>query len=506
MARAPIVELLLERAASHPRDPFLLFEERVVTWGELAESSLRTANGLVELGVTPLDRVAVMMDNSPEYLSTYFGVLAAGAGTVPLNTAQRGPALKHILRDSGVRVAVVERHLREAVQAAAPDELRIVARGEESYDRLMNAPDTVPEMGEGESSGLGILYTSGTTGPPKGVVATGYDLSHVHDLLGRLNVKPGEVVYTALPLFHGNALILSAMGAVWNRWTLALAPRFSASRFWDDVRRYNAVETNALGAMIPILLKQPQRVDDADNPMRTVLSAACPAWGWEEFEERFGVRLIEFFGMVDYPGYLINDEGMRGKMGRPTGATEFAVFDDADQPVPPGTVGELVMRHPGGRLTHYHNNPEATEVAFRGGWFHTGDLAVVDGAGLYTYSGRKKESMRRRGENVSAWEIETTVSTHPAVRECAAHAVASELGEDDIKLVVVLQPGAELHESEIVRYCEGRMAHFAIPSYVELRTELPKTGTHRVLYEQLKSEGITPETWRRPELARGARR
>jgi carnitine-CoA ligase len=502
MPRAPLVDLLLERAESHPNDPYLLYGDRKVSWRETSESSFRAANGLLELGVARGDRVAIMVENCPEHLFAYFGAVGLGAGTVPVNTAQRGPALEHILRDSGAKVVVVDAKLKPAVEAVAGEGVQLVVRGEPSFERLMAAPDEVPELPEGDQagSGLGILYTSGTTGPPKGVVAEGYDLTMVHKLLATIAIEPGETIYTPLPLFHGNALILSAMGAVWNRWTLALAPRFSASGLWEDTRRYGAVEFNALGAMIPILLKQPKRADDADNPVRVVLSAACPEWAWREFEERFGVRLIEFYGLVDYPGYLINDEGVPGSMGRPIpGGTEFRVVDDEDEDVPLGVPGELVMRHELGRITHYHNNPEATEEAYRGGWFHTGDLATIDENGRFRYAGRKKESIRRRGENISAWEIETVVNTHPGVRESAAHAVKSELGEDDVKLVVVPQPGAELDPADIVEYCEGRIASYAVPSYVELCDSLPKTGTHRIRYEMLKEAGIKPGDWSRPK-------
>jgi crotonobetaine/carnitine-CoA ligase len=500
MARAAIVERLLELGDAYPDDAYLKFDDETVSWSQSADRTIRAGNGFSALGVRPGERVAIMLENSPDFLFTYFGVLAVGGGTVPVNTAQRGGALQHILEDSGVSVVVTEQHLKVAVLEVAPAGVAVIVRGEPSFEELFADASSVPEMGEGETSGLGILYTSGTTGPPKGVVATGYDLSHVHALHEMFDVAPGETIYTPLPLFHGNALILSAMGAVWNRWTLALGKRFSASQFWNETRRYGAVEVNALGAMIPILLKQPPRDDDRDNPVRTVLSAACPEWAWREFEERFDVRLLEFYGLVDYPGYLVNRHSVPGKMGRPIGATEFAVVDAASNPVPAGTPGELVMRHPGGRLTHYHNNPDATDDAYREGWFHTGDLAVVDADGDFVYAGRLKESMRRRGENISAWEIETVVATHPAVKECAAHAVTSPLGEDDVKIVVVLQPGAEVMPEEIATYCVGRMAQFAVPTYVEFRGELPKTATHRVRYELLKQEGVTAETWASPSV------
>lgn len=503
MANAPIIDLMLARRAEHPDATYLLFGGRSVSWDEFVERSLRAANGLLGLGVEPGDRVAIMLPNSPEFLFVYYGIVAAGAAPVPINVAQRGSALGHILADSGAVAAVVDEPLLGYVRAVAPASVILVGRGGDGFDRLMRAPPVVPDIASGAKSGLGILYTSGTTGPPKGVVAMSYDLGHVHHLLGLLGVAPGETVYTALPLYHGNALILSAMGAIWNDWRLALAERFSASRFWDDVRRSGAVAFNALGAMIPILLKQPERPDDADNPVRVCLSAACPAWAWETFERRFNLRLLEFYGLVDYPGYLVNAEGVPGHMGKPVGQTRFAVVDGDDRPLPSGVVGELVMQHPDGRLTHYHNDPKATEAAYRNGWFHTGDLAVVDASGSYVYAGRLKESIRRRGENISAWEIECVVNALPEVAECAAHAVPSEVGEDEVKLAVVLRDGASLAAEQLLAHCREQMAAYAVPAYVEFRATLPKTGTHRINYAQLREEGITGATWRRPEQTGG---
>jgi crotonobetaine/carnitine-CoA ligase len=483
MARPPIVDLMLERRDAHPDAPYLRFGDRVVAWRQLVESSFRAANALRAAGAEPGDRVALMLPNCPEYLYAYLGILAAGAAPVPINTAQRGAALEHILRDSGAVALVLDEPLREFYDAIAVEGLAVIERG-----RLRDAPADEVDVPTGARSGLGILYTSGTTGPPKGVVAEGYDLSHVHQLLDLLGVEPRESVYTCLPLFHGNALILSAMAGIWNDWVLALDERFSASRFWDAIRGHDAVAFTALGAMIPILLKQPERTDDADNPARVCLSAACPAWAWREFEQRFGVRIVEFYGLVDYPGYLINADGPPGSMGKPLGQTEFRVAGD----------GELLMRHPGGRLTHYHEDPEATDEAFRDGWFHTGDLARVDGEGWFYYAGRKKASMRRKGENISAWEIENVLNTHPAVEESAAHAVTSPLGEDDVKVAVVLCPGAHVEPGELIEFCRGKMADYAIPGYVEFRDALPKTGTLRIQYAALNAEGITPGTWERP--------
>ncbi len=507
-AQGMIEQVMRRRVADHPGETWLKWKDEEYPWREVLSNVQRVANGLLELGVRPSDRVAILMGNRPEFLWTHFAILFIGALSVPVNISQRGPTLRHILRDSSAQAVVVADELREAL-LAVKDGLpglrhTVVVDGKPGdgidwdFARLMDAPDREPEVAlEEPTGGVGMMYTSGTTGPPKGVVATRYDLAPLQVLLQASGVRPGETMYTPLPLFHGNALLVSATGSITLDAKLALGERFSASRFWDEVRRYEAVEFNSLGGMLSILLKQPRRPDDADNPVRVVLSAGCPPDRWEEFQDRFAVRIIEWFGMVDAPGILLNTEGRVGAMGKAVAGVEFGVVDAQDRPVPPGTVGELVFRHPKGQLTYYQNQPDATAEAYRRGWFHSGDLAECDEDGFFHYRGRKTESMRRLGENISAWEIETVANQHPAVLESAAHAVRSELGEDEVKLVVVPRPGERPTPEEILDFCRGRTARYAIPRYVEFVEELPKGETQRIQYGVLKQRGVTPGTWDR---------
>jgi crotonobetaine/carnitine-CoA ligase len=511
MARAQgaIEELIRKRVADHPDDTWLKWKDEEVSWAEVLSHCQRAANGLLELGVRPKERVAIMMANRPEFLWVHFGILFIGAHSVPVNISQRGATLAHILADCDATAVVFEEDLRENVLAIR-DELPalrhlVVADGRAGggvdwdLERLLSGDDREPEIDLDEASGgVGMMYTSGTTGPPKGVVATQYDLTPLVKLLEASGVKAGETMYTGLPLFHGNALLASGIGSIFLDAKLALAPRFTASGLFDDCRRYDAVAFNALGGMISILLKQPPRPDDRDHPVRTVLSAGCPPDRWREFEERFGVKIIEWFGMVDAPGILLNTEGKVGSMGKSgISGVEFRVVDDDDNPLPPGQIGELVFRHPKGELTHYHKLPEATETAYRGGWFHSGDLAEVDEEGFFYYKGRKKESMRRLGENISAWEIETVLNAHPAVLDSAAHAVQSDLGEDEVKVAIVLRAGERPTPEEILDFCVDKMARHAVPRYVEFVDALPKTATERNQYATLKERGLTPETWDR---------
>jgi crotonobetaine/carnitine-CoA ligase len=510
-AKGAVEQIIRHRVAEHPEATWLKWQDAEVAWRDVLSNAQRAASGLLELGVHPGERVAILMGNCPEFLWAHLGIGFIGAASVPVNISQRGPTLQHILRDSGATAVIFAGDLRDVLAAVAGDlpGLRhtVVVGGRAGsgadwdFDRLMSGADREPEVDLAEPAGsVGMMYTSGTTGPPKGVVAAKYDTTPLQSLLRASGVRSGETMYTPLPLYHGNALLVSAIGSMILDAKLALAPRFSASRFWDDCRRYEAVEFNTLGGMISILLKQPPGPGDRDHQVRVVLSAGCPPDRWEEFQRRFGVGIIEWFGMVDSPGILLNDAGRVGSMGRSgVAGVEFRVVDEEDRPLGPRQLGELAFRHPAGATTYYENLPEATEQAYRGGWFHSGDLAEYDEEGFFYYRGRKKESIRRLGENISAWEVETVVNSHPGVLESAAHAVTSELGEDEVKIAVVAQSGGQPKPEEILDYCQGKMARYAIPRYVEFVASLPKTETHRIQYAALKARGITPATWDREE-------
>jgi len=494
---------------------FLFFEDQTITLGELDERVDRVAAGLLRFGLGRGQGIAIFLANRPEWLYAFFAAQRIGAYVVPVNISLLGEGLAYILDHSQAKAVVVGWELVEPLAAVrssikglarvivdtsgAPSGL-VLPDGAVSLAELLDVPSgevVLPADPEAIST---IMYTSGTTGLPKGVVMR-YRGMNLDDFapFARLAYRPEDILFTCLPLFHGNALFLTVFRALGAGLRVALSRRFSASRFWDAIRGYGATSFNALGAMIPILLKQPPRADDADNPVRLVLSAATPAWAWEEFERRFQVTLWEGYGAVDGGGFFLFNIGNapKGSMGTPPPGIEAKVVDDEGRELPPGEAGNLVFRvdDPAARRVEYFKNPDASSGKVRDGWFYTGDLASRDDGGNFYFADRKTDSMRRRGENISSFEVEKIVAQHPAVLECAAYGVPSELGEDDVMIAVVLRPGQSVPADELVGFCRARMAYFMVPRYVDFRSSLPKTETHRVQKAPLKKAGVTPTTW-----------
>jgi crotonobetaine/carnitine-CoA ligase len=310
-----------------------------------------------------------------------------------------------------------------------------------------------------------------------------------------------DIFYTFMPFYHFNAQCLTTVTTLVAEAQMVIAERFSASRFWDDARHYGATQFNYLGGVIPILAKQPERPNDADNPIRIALGAGCPPAVMEEVEKRFGIKCLEGFGMTEIgiPIHVRVNDRRPGSCGKPMDIYEIKLFDDQDKEVPVGEVGEIVFRprEPFIMMLEYYNMPEKTLEAFRNLWFHTGDLAKKDADGYFYFVDRKKDALRRRGENISSFEVERAVNSHPSVLESAAVAVPSELGEDEVKICVVLKPGATLIPEELIKYCNDRMPYFAVPRFVEFMESLPKTPTDRVEKYKLKQAGITTNTWDR---------
>ena len=494
--------------------PYVLHEDRLVSYEDFGRATCRAANGLAAIGARPGDGLAVLMANCVEYLYLFYGMPRGGFYSVPINTGLKGDGLKYVLTNSDVKYLVVDEDLypkaAELGGRVGAIEKVIVRRITEASlppgtidlkDMLEASPDN-PGLALDPEAITYLMYTSGTTGFPKGVVNRNRQ-ANIQGMVGLCSLiyQPDDVLYTALPLFHANALILTAGFAMAAGLPFGLEKRFSASGFWDSVRKYGGTSFNALGAMVPILMKQPERPDDVDNPVRMVFTAACPANLWEPFEKRFGVKIFEGYGAVDGGGVLIMNLGNApvGSMGKLINVSEWKLIDDDGKEVPQGEVGELVTKvtdkKTGG--VEYYKNPEASSEKVRGEWLHSGDLMYADPEGNLYFVDRKSDSMRRRGENISSFEVENMVEKHPDVAECAAFGVPSELGEDEVMIWVKPKDSVELDITDLIRHCARNMAYFMVPRYVDLVDDIPRTGTLRVQKSEMKRQGVTERTWDR---------
>ena len=508
--------LLETRAAVAPDRPFVTFESGSVTFGEIDRAANRVANALAGLGLQPGDRAAAMLSNRPEYLATWFGMTKAGVIEVPLNTGLRGDLLAYMLAHSGAKLLVIEERWvdrLEAIRAGLPEleHVVVVGDGPLTLDQLLEAPDTPPGIEVSPYDPSVILFTSGTTGRSKGAL-----LTHNANIRGAVNTcdlmgyAAGETFFNAFPLFHINARYTTVVPAlVLDDARAVLHDRFTASGFWDIVRAEGITAFNFMGALVMMLFKQPERPDDADNPARVAYGAPAPVAVLEPFEERFGVKLIEVFGSTELCACVQNtvEERKIGSCGRAAPDCIVEIHDEHGRRVPPGVEGEFVVRP---LETHiiveeYWGDPAATAEAFRGIWFHTGDRGKQDEDGWFTFVDRLKDAIRRRGENISSWEVEQVLNDNEAVEETAVVGVPSELTEEEVLAVVKLKPGYELTPEGLLDFAQDRLPHFAVPRYVRFVDELPKNHAQRIQKPVLREQGVE-DAWDREDVGYVVRR
>ena len=467
------------------------FEDQGYTYSELMSRARRAAAAFKAAGVRQGEPVLVMLDNVIEFVDAWLGLAALGAVQVPVNCEYRGEIMRHQLKNSGARLMLLAAHYLDRVDALRPDlgslAKLLVLGGEGSWERIYQASDELPEdevAGAREHDIVAIMYTSGTTGPSKGVrIAQAHAYTYAEHARQVIGLTREDVYYAPLPLFHiaGQwALVYAALqvGA-----TAVVRRRFSASEFWSTVRESGANASFLLGAMANFLARQHAQPDDADNPMDRMLLVPLVD-ELEAFKERFGVRVATCYGSteVNVPiasNFSVTDPSVAG---RALPGFDLLLADQDDCEVPVGQVGELLVRahEPWVIATEYQGNPEATVHAFRNLWLHSGDAFRKDAQGTYYFVDRIKDYIRRRGENISSFEVEREVNTHPAVLESAAVALKSELGEDDLKVVVAAKPGMTVEADELREYLRARLPRFMVPDIVEVVAELPKTPTGKV--------------------------
>jgi crotonobetaine/carnitine-CoA ligase len=506
--RRTIPALLELQAQALGEEPLLRLAPVSRSFAEMRDAVARCGGALLAAGVRRGDRVAAMCANRAELLDVLLACGWIGAIAVPVNVAIRGPQLGHVLADSGSRFLLIDADLAAALEVvdlpSTLEEVWVVGGGSErsrewSQLALAGEPVAAAEVGAGETAM--ILYTSGTTGPAKGVCCPQAQFYWWgRNLADGLGIAPRDRIYTCLPLFHVNALG-TFLEALFAGAACTIDTRFSASGFWDRVVEVEATLTSLLGAMVSMLLAQPERDSDRGHTVSRALSPGTPARVWGEFGERFGVQLVEAYGSTE-TNFAIGvpaDRQRPGWMGVAREGFQARVVDEQDQELPAGTPGELVLRasHPYALAAGYWGNAEATVAAWRNLWFHTGDQVERDAEGWIRFCDRLKDAIRRRGENVSSFEVEQVLLAHPGVGAAAVFAVPSPLGEDDVMAAVVLREGVALEELELIRFCEPRLARFAIPRYLELVDALPLTDTGKVRKAALRERGVGAATWDR---------
>jgi crotonobetaine/carnitine-CoA ligase len=486
---------------------------RQLTYGGLRDRTGRAARLYAELGIGAGDRVATMLDPTVDYLAASLGCAWAGAVEVPVNTDYKGMYLEQVLRETQATAIVLQdRFVPRLAPLELPDLRHVMVVGEGEADTVspvrfsdIESLDPAPRSPVAEDDLLWILYTSGTTGISKGVMhgnrSALWTARVWNDLVG---LTEDDVGYSYLPLFHVTARSALFLACTLAGGTTVLRERFSVGEFWPDVRRYGATFTMYMGAIIHLLFKQEPQPDDADNTLRAAGGAAAPADIGDAFRERFGCELYEVYGMTEIGTATAGHMGHTtpGSMGKPFDHLEIEIHDEHDNPLPPETPGEICVRprEPLAIFEGYWRRPEDTLRCFRNLWFHSGDLGRMTGLGEVVYMDRVKDSMRRRGENISSFEVERSVNAHPAVLETAAYPVPSDVTEDDVMVAVVLKPGFALEPAELLHFCAETMPRFAVPRYVRLVDELPKTPTARVRKHKLRAEGVTEDTVDREAL------
>ena len=488
---------------------YCTWRDKDYTVDEVNRASNRMARALGALGVGSGSRVAVMMSSSPEYIALWLALAKMGAVEVPINPAYKGELLSYQLQQAAVELMIVDESHLEVVEPVAPavptlGELIVHGAGTQHYRTLTalidgDVDDSDLEVEIAPDALACVMYTSGTTGPSKGVMLSHYGLVGFGWKYTEITALTDDDVVLNYSPFHHVAGKFLALACLVTDARMVLADTFSVSSFWTDVRAQGITNFVAIGGVCNMLCGAPARDDDADNPVRTVYAVPAPSQLYDEFEQRFGLKLVEAYGSTEV-GLVLStslEEFVPGTCGRPNPPFQVRIVDEDGKELPAGASGEIVVRTADRLLMclGYDGMPEKTEEAWTGGWFHTGDRASRDDEGRFWFQDRIKDAMRRQGENISSYEVERIVGTHPDVSECAAIAAPADVGEDEVRVVVVPRAGSTVDPEELFRYCDEHMAYFMVPRFIDVVDELPRTPTSKVEKYKLRGAGPQPTTW-----------
>jgi carnitine-CoA ligase len=516
-----VPDLLRARLEADPDSEYLDVCGVKSTAAEVATAANRIANALADLGVRPGDRVASLVENSSEAMLAWWGIVRSGCVAVPINTAYKGDYLRHQLSDSGSTVLIVEESLVDRAERVAAESgivhlVVIGARVEvagvtvHTWDELLGADDREPSVAIRPSDLATFIYTGGTTGPSKGCMLSHHYHWALSQQIGICWRRTAEdVVWTPLPMFHFNAIVTAVLGPLIYGGRSAIYRRFSVSNFWPEMNRVGATVTSTLGTMAYLLAHDIDRPEmprsgapEANTSLR-ILGAAPPPvevdsilkerFGFDTFSGAYGVTEASLIswqppGVENKPNAagVINDEYF-----------DVRIFDDDDFELPRGTDGEIVIRpkRPHTMFEGYWGRPEATVATSTNWWYHTGDIGRIDDEDFLFFVDRKADYLRRRGENISSFDVERILMSHGALADVAVHAVPSEMSEDDLKITATVADEMSVTEEELFRWCIDELPYFALPRYIEFRAELPRSPVGRVLKRELRDEGVTDATW-----------
>ncbi|MEQ8652464.1 MAG: AMP-binding protein [Kiloniellales bacterium] len=490
-------ELIEDKARTNGDAPFIEVDGSKLTYRELERESARLAAGLARAGVQQGEKVASQLYNCIEQLLLWFAVNRLGAIWTPLNASLRGKDLSYTLGDCRARLFFVDEETAEnlaTLDAAQRADLSVygvagaLPPGARPFEELMQAEGPAPAVEVSPHDVAMIIYTGGTTGLPKGVmlpqfsfICAGYRYAEAFD------VTAADRHYTTLPLFHAAAIQFAVMGPLVNDMTSVIDRRFSVSAYWPRVREVGATMIDPIGTIVSLLCQQPETKEDRAHGVRLALgiTGQIPEAIPRTFKRRFGIPMVDMYGLTEAGGAMITTNRLHdyveGSNGKTYGWVELAIFDENDEPVPPGTIGEIVLRPTVASMfmTGYCNNPKRTLECYRNLWFHTDDLGYLDEGGSLFFVGRHVHWLRRRGENVSAYEIESILSEHPGIQEVVVVGVPAELGEEEIKACIIPDPDSTPDPVGLITWAKDRMAAFKLPRFICYVEDFPRSATKR---------------------------
>jgi len=520
--------ILKQQATKLGRKPFLQFGyKKPLSFYQTNQVANRVANGLLKLGVQKGEKVAVYMPNSDDYVITWFGILRIGAVMVPINTAYKMDFLQYIIDSSDSKVLFIAEEYLDRMPPIAkkiPQLQHVIVwtrDGNErfekhgfdfqkmiSFSRFINSQKSSdPDVDVTFMDFARLMYTSGTTGRSKGVMRPcAADYSSARNYAEIMDVGPGDTCFTCLPLFHSNAMVMTVYPALIKGAKVIVEEKYSASQFWKWIKDHGVTKFNIVGSMSYFMWNTPPVPEEKQHKVKLVLGSPAPHDIIKEFMNRFSVKFMEGYGLTEIGQctWMRPGEPFRvGSCGKEAPGYEIKISDpQTDEEVPRGHIGEIIVRPriPNIMLHYYHKMPEKTVQDFRNFWFHTGDAGRMDKDGYIYFVDRVKDYIRRRGENISSFEVEKIVSSHPDVEEAAAVGLKAQSGgyaEDEVMIVLVPKKGKSIDPKNLLKFLEPKMPYFMIPRFIRVEKSLPKTGTQRVQKSKLREKGITKDTWDR---------